>query len=81
MKLRIRRYDPADREAIWELHNLALNLIGAHGGNGEWDADLHSIGEQYLDAGGEFIVGLVDERIVAMGALSVSTRKPPRSRG
>ncbi len=67
-ELEIRRYQPADRDAVWRLHNLALNQVGAHGGNGPWDDDLHKIEAIYLD-GGEFLVGLLDGRIVAMGAL------------
>lgn len=65
----IRRYQSADRQAVWELHNLALLDVGAHGGNGPWDEDLHQIEEAYLAHRGEFLVGLVDGRIVAMGAL------------
>ena len=67
--LAIRRYADADHSVVFELHNLALHLVGAHVGNGEWDADLHAIPEVYLDAGGEFLVGEVGGRVVAMGAL------------
>ena len=51
------------------LHDLALEHAGAHGGSGEWDADLDEIPAVYLDAGGEFLVGHLDRRLVAMGAL------------
>ena len=51
------------------LHDLALEWAGAHGGSGEWDADLDEIPAIYLDARGEFLVGTVGERVVAMGAL------------
>ena len=67
--LRIRRYEPGDREAVWRLHNEALDAVGAHLGNGEWDDDLHGIEGAYLEAGGEFLVGVLDGRVVAMGAL------------
>ena len=67
--LTIRRYRPPERQAVWDLHNLALNAVGAHAGNGPWDDDLHRIPEVYLEAGGEFLVGLEGGRIVAMGAL------------
>jgi ribosomal protein S18 acetylase RimI-like enzyme len=67
--LRIRRYEPEDKEAVWRLHNEALDGVGAHLGNGGWDNDLHKIGGAYLEAGGEFLVGVLDGRIVAMGAL------------
>jgi GNAT superfamily N-acetyltransferase len=69
LPLEIRRYRPADHDAVWDLHNLALNQVNAHGGNGAWDDDLHHVRQVYLDAGGEFLVGTLDERIVAMGGL------------
>ena len=65
----IRRYREADHDAVFALHNLALDQVGAHAGNGPWDDDLHHVRELYLDAGGEFLVGEEDGRIVAMGAL------------
>lgn len=67
--LTIRRYEPDDHEAVWTLHNEALNDVGAHLGNGPWDDDLHEIETVYFENGGEFLVGVQDERIVAMGAL------------
>jgi ribosomal protein S18 acetylase RimI-like enzyme len=65
----IRRYREADHDAVFALHNLALNQVGAHAGNGPWDDDLHHVREVYLDAGGDFLVGEEDGRVVAMGAL------------
>jgi ribosomal protein S18 acetylase RimI-like enzyme len=67
--IEIRRYSAGDREAVWRLHNEALDEVGAHLGNGPWDADLGEIEVSYLQTGGEFLVGVVDGRVVAMGAL------------
>jgi ribosomal protein S18 acetylase RimI-like enzyme len=67
--LRIRRYVNADHDAVWALHNVALEDVGAHAGNGPWDDDLHTIERVYFDDRGEFLVGLVDDEIVAMGGL------------
>jgi ribosomal protein S18 acetylase RimI-like enzyme len=67
--IHIRRYEPADHDQVWDLHNLALNRVKAHGGNGQWDDDLHHVDEIYLHAGGEFLVGVLEGRIVAMGGL------------
>ena len=67
--MEVRRYQASDHDAVWDLHNVALNDVGAHAGNGPWDDDLHRIEAEYLDAGGEFYVGILDGRIVAMGAL------------
>ena len=68
--MEIRRYRASDHDAVWDLHNVALNEVGAHAGNGPWDDDLHRIEAVYIDAGGEFYVGVIDGRIVAMGALN-----------
>jgi len=67
--LEIRQYRDGDADAVWELHNLALEGTGAHLGNGPWDKDLKRIREVYLDGAGEFVVGVLDGRIVAMGGL------------
>ena len=67
--MKIRRYIAADHDAVWELHNVALYQVNAHGGNGPWDDDLHRVEAEYIAAGGEFYVGTADGRIVAMGAL------------
>lgn len=64
-----RRYEPRDREAVRNLHDEALNEVGAHLGNGAWDADLDAVESVYLQDGGEFLVGLFDGKVVAMGAL------------
>ena len=66
--LEIRRYQPADNPAVWELHHLALASTGAYFRDGIWDADLHDIPNHYLRNGGEFLVGTLDGKIVAMGA-------------
>ncbi len=70
--LLVRRYRDDDHDAVWALHNLALDSVGARGANGPWDDDLHSIPSVYIDARGEFLVGRVDGDIVAIGALRQS---------
>lgn len=64
--LRIHRYDPCDRETVWDLHLLGLAQTGADVGRGPWD-DLKRIETEYLAPGGEFLVGEHDGRVVAMG--------------
>lgn len=51
------------------LHDEALNEVGAHLGEGLWDEDLDQVEDVYLDDGGEFLVGVYEGRVVAMGAL------------
>ena len=67
--LRIRRYEPSDKRAVRLLHDDALNEVGAHLGSGPWDEDLDDVQAVYLESGGEFLVGVLDREIVAMGAL------------
>ena len=67
--LHVRRYEPGDKRTVRRLHDEALNEVGAHLGRGPWDDDLDEIETVYLDEGGEFLVGVLDGEIVAMGAL------------
>ena len=67
--MQVRRYDHADRAEVMHLHRVALEAVGAYLGPGPWDADLDDIGASYLRAGGEFLVGVIDEAVVAMGGL------------
>ena len=67
--INFRRYERGDREAVRNLHDEALDEVGAHLGNGAWDRDLDDIESVYLQDDGEFLVGLLDGKIVAMGAL------------
>ena len=67
--LLVRRYGPADRQAVRQLHDDALHDAGAHLGSGPWDSDLDDIETVYLKNNGEFLVGVLEKKIVAMGAL------------
>jgi GNAT superfamily N-acetyltransferase len=65
----LRRYTPADQEAVEHLHVLAIQQMGAYLGRGPWDDDVYAIEEVYLNGLGEFLVGEEDGQLVAMGAL------------
>lgn len=64
----LRRYTPADREAVEYLHVHALQQAGAYLGRGPWDDDIYAIEETYLNNQGEFLIGEWDGIFVAMGA-------------
>ena len=66
--VKIKRYQDADNPAVWELHHKALGPTGAFYRGGKWDEDLHDIENHYLNNGGEFLVGILDNKIVCMGA-------------
>ncbi len=72
-ELRIRSFEARDQPAVWELHNTALAQVEAHGGNGPWDRDLSDPVASYLASDGEFLVGTLAGRIIAMGALLPSS--------
>ena len=65
----LRRYRPADMEAVEYLHVHAIQQTGAYLGRGPWDDDVYTIEEAYLNNQGEFLIGEWDGVFVAMGAL------------
>ena len=68
--MHIRRYEPGDKRAVRRLHDDALNDVGAHLDSGPWDDDLDDTEGVYLESGGEFLVGILEEEVVAMGAIT-----------
>ncbi len=66
--LEIRRYESSDYDEVWNLHVSGLQNVGAYLGNGPWDNDLYNIEDAYLHNRGEFLIGIYEGRIVAMGA-------------
>lgn len=65
----LRSFCDNDADAVWHLHDAALEEAGTHGGRGPWEDDLRNIRGTYLDSGGDFLVGLLDGELVAMGGL------------
>ena len=68
LPLKIRQYKPSDKDPVWELHRLALEPTGAML-PGKWNDDFNDIQKNYINNGGDFLVGTLDNRIVCMGAL------------
>lgn len=70
LKLDIRTFKPEDAEEVFNLHAKALVSVGNyHPGNEIADVDFKDINSEYIKSGGEFLVGTIGGRIVAMGAL------------
>lgn len=70
MTVKIRRYRWSDLDAILALHRICLAEVGLFPGDGVYyDDDFPRINELYLAAGGDFLVGELDGRVVAMGGL------------
>ncbi|WP_226479416.1 GNAT family N-acetyltransferase [Natrinema amylolyticum] len=81
--LTLRRYRPNDGPRVRELHETAMRDADAY--VEDVPGDLETVTETILEAGGEFLVGEVDDQIVAMGAFrpidetdSVATFVPDR---
>jgi GNAT superfamily N-acetyltransferase len=68
--LYLRRYHAADHGAVLELHQEGLAQVGLRPGDGVYyDHDFFRMEDIYLRNDGEFIVGELNGRIVAMGGL------------
>ncbi len=73
-----RRYEPKDKENVWNLHVLAIKHVnGLHYTHGTWEKDLDDIEGVYLNPGGEFLVAETGGKLIGMGAL----RKISATRG
>ncbi|MFI6323308.1 GNAT family N-acetyltransferase [Nonomuraea sp. NPDC050556] len=70
MSLKIRRYRWSDLDAILALHQICLAEVGLFPGDGVYyDDDFPRINEIYLACGGDFLVGELASRVVAMGGI------------
>lgn len=66
----VRRYEPSDAERVWEIHERAIRASPLEFvSNPRFDEDLRNVTEHYLDAGGEFLVGCLDGRVIATGGV------------
>lgn len=63
----VRRFRPADREAVVDLHRTVPTETPGHVPDAP-EPDLRNVEDYYLSAGGEFLVGLRDGRVVATAA-------------
>ncbi len=63
-----RPFQEGDREQVRQLHEVALRGTNAFAESGNWDSDLDDVQANYIDNGGNFVVGELDGEIVAMGA-------------
>jgi hypothetical protein len=64
--LEVRRIARGDAPAVRELDGAAMRAAGARGRR---DDHIDSLAATYIADGGEFLMGVGDERVVAMGAL------------
>ncbi|MGD0794662.1 MAG: GNAT family N-acetyltransferase [Dehalococcoidales bacterium] len=67
--LNIRRYQQQDNAAVKALHYAGLKQMGVMGDDPYHDNDLDNIERIYLNNRGDFLVGLLNSEIVAIGAI------------
>ena len=61
------RYRPEHREPMLALHRSAVVGFTLGMSQQEDEADLMAVEQVYLRGGGEFLIGFINERVVAMG--------------
>jgi mannose-6-phosphate isomerase-like protein (cupin superfamily)/GNAT superfamily N-acetyltransferase len=65
--MRLIRYRPEHRELMLALHRRAIEGFSLGMSQQDDEADLMAVEEVYLRTGGEFLIGFVNEQLVAMG--------------
>jgi GNAT superfamily N-acetyltransferase len=71
-KMTFERYSGGQHEALIQLHRSALVGISHGFSQEEEEADLQAIEAVYLRGGGEFFIGLLEGRLVAMGGFRMT---------
>lgn len=72
-KLVIRQYQASDKEEVFSLHVRVLKNEGAYLYAGIWEKDFEDIEGIYINNRGEFLVGTINNQIIAMGGLRKKT--------
>ena len=65
--MQLRRYESKFNDSILALHRSAIEGFSLGMSQLQDEADLMAIELTYLDSGGEFLLGFVDDQLVAMG--------------
>lgn len=65
----IRTYRPEDHDVVIKLHEIAMKDTNAFSDNPIFEQDFKDLEGVYLKTGGEFLVGMINGEIVAMGAI------------
>ena len=65
-ELQLRRYEPRDADPVWTLHEWALRDAGTDPEDVPGVEDLRRVEATYLDAGGDFLVGVLPDAAFAI---------------
>jgi ribosomal protein S18 acetylase RimI-like enzyme len=68
MELTIRKYRQTDHERVMNLHIEGLRQHNASIGDPSMDKDMQNISSTYIENDGDFLVGMLGNMIVCMGA-------------
>jgi ribosomal protein S18 acetylase RimI-like enzyme len=68
MNLQIRQYSQDCYSDVVALHIKAAKSIWPKYKRGPWDEDLEQIDSKYLNSGGEYLLGYINEELAVMGA-------------
>ena len=71
--MQLKRYESKFNDSILALHRGAIEGFSLGMSQVQDEADLVAIESTYLDSGGEFLVGFVDDQLVAMGGFILLT--------
>ena len=66
---KVRSYKDIDKNKVFRLHSFALKKANAFFKHGHWDEDFKNIEKIYVKNNGEFLVGFLNNKLIAMGAL------------
>ena len=66
-RMNLLRYEPEHQAAMLTLHRSAMSGFTTGMTRQEEEADLSAVEHVYISGGGEFLIGMLGERIVAMG--------------
>jgi GNAT superfamily N-acetyltransferase len=64
----IRQYVPSDLPIVLDLHRKAMEELGVYI-EGSVNDDLNDISQNYINKSGTFLIGMIDDAIVSIGAL------------
>ena len=71
MKIEFQHYSDSHQEALIRLHRSALVGISHGYPQEEEERDIRSINSEYFSIGGEFLIGFVEDHLVAMGGFKI----------
>ena len=73
-KIDIRIWKDSDFENAVTLNREAEEYIGMKSENGDWAKDMEGVSEVFLNGGGAFLVGFLDNKLVVMGGYKQLTK-------